>query len=159
MFHDFSELEKAQKLAEQFGSEATAEDVAIQPEGKIGQEEEGVQESVTEDIPVNAKGKEALIEETEVESSDFYGSHRLEFDEVPEEAVQKILVELKDSRKKPDVEDDEYGPTPIATSESSHKLEDVPLQYKVEELRKKKKKKVKVDEEEGRTSAEKPEEG
>lgn len=46
---------------------------------------------------------------------------------------------MKNSRKKPDVEDTKYVPTHVATSESSHSSEDVPLKSKVEELRKKKK--------------------
>lgn len=140
MFHDFFEIEKAQKLAEQFSSEATVEDVATQFETKIVQEKEGVQEYGTKDIPDNAKGKEALIIETEKESSNSSGSHMSEFDEDPKKAVQKILVELKNSRKKHDVVDTEYVPMPDATLGSSHSLEDVPLKSKVGELRKKKKK-------------------
>lgn len=81
-----------------------------------------------------------MIEDTEEESSDSSGSHRSKFDEDPEEVMQKILVELKISKKKPDVEDNEYVPTPLATLESTHSSKDVPLKCKVEELRKKRRK-------------------
>ncbi|XP_039134329.1 uncharacterized protein LOC120271717 [Dioscorea cayenensis subsp. rotundata] len=123
-------------------AEDTACDVTTQPEV----EPEEVQESKTDNMSGKLKGKGAIAEESKENSSESSSSHRSEFDEVPEVTVQKILIDLKNSGKKPSVEDDDYVPSPIATSESSHSTsesshssEDVPLKNKIEELRKKKK--------------------
>ncbi|XP_039118480.1 uncharacterized protein LOC120254443 [Dioscorea cayenensis subsp. rotundata] len=158
LFRDYSEVEKAVKFAEQYNVEETTGVVTIEVVAKEVQEKEPitedtacdattqpeveteeVQESKTDNMSCKIKGKEAIAEESEEKSSESSSSHRSEFDEDPEETVQKILIDLKNSGKKPSVEDDDYVPSPIATSDSSHSSEDVPLKNKIEELRKKKK--------------------
>lgn len=83
--------------------------------------------------------KSVLLDEVEEESGNFSGSYKSDFDEDPEDIVQKIFEEMKNSKEKAKVEDTEYVLSPNEASDSSHKYDDIPLKSHIEELLKNRK--------------------